>query len=526
MKFSKRSLALFISLIMVTSLFSGCGVGKKDTAKEPNKDNSSEHYEISISDYNNSNWGKDKMGEYIEKKFNVTLVPKSYSQTDWKDKVKLWASAQELPDMFRTMGAYEADTFNKFIKNGVVRDIPVSFIEKNPNLKKYLAWNPVYKEFFNDNKMYSIPHIYWDKQEEDWKGGVTWGRKDWREKLGLKTPVTIEEWDTLLNAFANSDPDGNSKKDTYGLSWYKGELPPFMFSARGAYIEEWVEEDGKWIQGSYSKEANETVKYYKDLLKRGIFDPEYVVMKEVGQVLDKFINNKAGVILYGTMPNEVKDVFEKFEATHPGKKAEDCLEILKYPIGVDGKVHNSAAFNWFSDIEISSKVDDGKLQRILAILDWTVSEEGDRLLRSGFEGEDYKVENGKIVNLIPKDSDGKTMLITDKYPTANIGNYFCQKSTKSFDEATFDKRYQDFSLAAKELFKGTGLEKTINLKAKFLYTPKKAKFNPLNAFRDASNKVILSNGNVDEELQKFWNNFNIEYDLDGTFKEVTEAMKK
>jgi putative aldouronate transport system substrate-binding protein len=426
------------------------------------------------------------------------------------------------------MGVYDADTFYQFIDNGLVRDIPEEMLMSRPNIKQMLEYNPVYKEFMVDGKIYSLPHTYWRTQEEDWKGGVTWARKDWREKLGLDVPKTLEDWTEMMDAFANQDPDGNGKKDTYGITYFKEEIPTFIFNAHGAYIEEWVEEDGKWVHGTYTQNAHEAVKYSKDLFDRGILDPEYVVMKEVGQVLDKFVTGKAGVMVYGTMPNEIKDVYEHFETANPGQKADDCLEILLYPTSPDGTVKNSAAFNWFSDVEFSADTTDEQLNKILDIFDWTLSEEGDRITRYGFEGEDYKIENGKVVSLLGKNEDGTDKTIVQKYPTSDIGLYYCQKSTEQFMESTVEQKYVDLSFAAKEMYKGTGLENTINWKAKFIYTPAKSKLNPLAAFRIAANKLIISGQDVDvdAELDNFWNEFDKEYEAFKAFDELTEAMKK
>ncbi len=540
----KRLLSITMAVFLVVSTLAGCAKPAKEASAPAQSEKtvtqeekkteaakteakSDEVVEVSWAHYNNSEWGKDKIGEVLLNDLKVSIKPVPYSNSDWKDKVKLWASQDELPNVFRTMGVYDADTFFQFINNGIIRDIPEEMLKARPNLWAMLEANPVYKEFKVDGKIYSLPHVYWRTQEEDWKGGVSWIRKDWLNALGLQVPKTLDEWTNMMDAFANKDPDGNGKKDTFGITYFREEIPTFIFSAHGAYIEEWVEEDGKWIHGTYSKHANEAVKYSKMLFDKGILDPEYVVQKEVGQVLDKFVTGKAGTMVYGTMPNEVKLVYEHFEAANPGKKAEDCLEIILYPESIDGTVKNSAAFNWFSDIEFSAKTTDEQLEKILDVFEWSLTEEGDRITRYGFEGEDYKMENGKPVSILPKKADGTQTLIAEKYPTAEIGLYYCQKSTEQFQDAVIEDRYLKVSLAAKELYKGTGLENTINWKAKFMYTPTKSKLNPLAPFRVETNKMIISGKDldIDAEIAKFWKNFDIEYDAFKAFDELTEAMK-
>lgn len=528
----KKVTSLMLCATLAISIFASCSKTPDSTSAPGSKSttsgtSTSKVVEFSLADYNNSEWGNDAVSDYMLEKLGVKITPMPFSRSDYKDKVKLWASQDELPNVFRTMGIYDADTFYQFIDNGLIRDIPVEMLQSRPNLWAALEANPVYKEFLVDGKIYSLPHIYWRTQGEDWKGGVTWARKDWREKLNIPVPKTLEEWTVMMDAFANKDPDGNSKKDTFGITYFKEEVPTFIFNAHGAYIEEWVEEDGRWVHGTYTKNANEAVKYAKNLFDKGILDPEYVVMKEVGQVLDKFVTGKAGVMVYGTMPTEIQTVYEHFEAANPGLKAEDCLEILLYPESPDGTVKNSAAFNWFSDVEISSKTTDEQLEKILDVFDWTLSQDGDYITRHGFEGVDYKMENGKPVSLLEKNADGTQMTVSQKYPTAEIGYYYCQKSTEQFLEASVDQKYVDLSLAAKEMYNGTGLENTIDWKAKFMYTPAKSKLNPLSAFRVASNKLIVSGkaDDVDKELEKFWQQFDIEYNSTIAFDELTAAMK-
>ena len=43
-------------------------------------------------------------------------------------------------------------------------------------------------------------------------------RTDWLKKLNLSMPTTTEELMAVAKAFAEQDPDGNGKKDTYGMN--------------------------------------------------------------------------------------------------------------------------------------------------------------------------------------------------------------------------------------------------------------------------------------------------------------------
>src|SRR5690606_7099573 len=43
-------------------------------------------------------------------------------------------------------------------------------------------------------------------------------RQEWLDKLNLKVPTNYEEMVNVMKAFVENDPDGNGKKDTFGMT--------------------------------------------------------------------------------------------------------------------------------------------------------------------------------------------------------------------------------------------------------------------------------------------------------------------
>lgn len=86
-------------------------------------------------------------------------------------------------------------------------------------------------------------------------------RQDWLDNLGLEAPTTIDEFEEVIRAFTEDDPDGNGEKDTYGFT-YEGDTiynngwcadPVTIFSVyTGKNLPgQWQEdEDGKLVYGS------------------------------------------------------------------------------------------------------------------------------------------------------------------------------------------------------------------------------------------------------------------------------------
>jgi hypothetical protein len=66
-------------------------------------------------------------------------------------------------------------------------------------------------------------------KEEGWKLALIY-RTDWLKALGMQPPTNMDEFKAVAYAMAQKDPDGNGKKDTYGLAvesdstWNMGNL--------------------------------------------------------------------------------------------------------------------------------------------------------------------------------------------------------------------------------------------------------------------------------------------------------------
>ena len=89
-------------------------------------------------------------------------------------------------------------------------------IDKNSvEYKKVLQDYPALKKVATspDGKMYKIGRVL-----ESFPSYAVFVRADWLKKLNLDVPKTTEDLYKVAKAFAEQDPDGNGKKDTYGMA--------------------------------------------------------------------------------------------------------------------------------------------------------------------------------------------------------------------------------------------------------------------------------------------------------------------
>ncbi|MCZ8517132.1 extracellular solute-binding protein [Paenibacillus filicis] len=182
------------------------------------------------------------------------------------------------------------ETMNKLIDQGILTpltdQVKASKTLSDPNVLPTQEWDQVKTK---DGKIYGVFTKF--------QGGtMPIVRADWLKKLNLPEPKTLDDYYNVLKAFTEQDPDGNGKKDTYGLSTAgMYELQGF-FSAAGLK-QRYVEKDGK-LDVPYSTDAAIPVyEWLNKLYKEGILDPNFAT-NDTGKMRNLFLTDRVGMITY------------------------------------------------------------------------------------------------------------------------------------------------------------------------------------------------------------------------------------
>ncbi|MFF9775943.1 ABC transporter substrate-binding protein [Streptomyces sp. NPDC013978] len=198
-------------------------------------------------------------------------------------------------------------------------------------------------------------------------------RTDWLKKLGLQAPTTWAEMLSVAKAFAERDPDGDGKKDTYGMvvpgsaqngyaAWWGAS---FLWSG-GAKI---IEKDGDGYRPAMdSAAAVRTVTWMKDNLfcgDNGVIQPG-AISAVTGTATD-FQDGNAGMYLTGPYNIATYD-------TTPGK---DTYEVIPFPAGPAGSTVLADGENIYFGART------GKAKQEQALAAFLISPEGQRLAMTG-----------------------------------------------------------------------------------------------------------------------------------------------
>jgi putative aldouronate transport system substrate-binding protein len=149
-------------------------------------------------------------------------------------------------------------------------------------------------------------------------GPVTYIRKDWLQKLGLKAPTTWAEYYRVMKAFTLNDPDGNGKNDTYGMTQgasTNGSICLADNNYRDFYLNaspSLIFRNGKWIDGMMQKEFKPALERLRRAYQEKLIDPEIFTNKS-STCREKFQSGKAGIFPYwaGLWQARLEDELQK-----------------------------------------------------------------------------------------------------------------------------------------------------------------------------------------------------------------------
>jgi len=260
----------------------------------------------SLNDNVLTRWGVDNLGIKVE----TTLLGGDAAQYNNKLRLALTGS-EKLPDV---IPVYDTMLANDLIQSGRVKELTEDIKNYMPERLKeiYKQYPSTFNPVINDGKVYGMP-ISPNLTE----GEVMLIRQDWLDNLGLKAPTTIDEFEQVIAAFTNDDPDGNNKKDTYGFtfsgkdSYNTGWVsdPVMIFSAyTGKHIPgSWQvdEASGELVYGSVAAGNKDALAKLRDWYTQGYLNKELATQGAWDAIAD-FAEGKAGIIvgrpwLYGSV---------------------------------------------------------------------------------------------------------------------------------------------------------------------------------------------------------------------------------
>ena len=342
----------------------------------------------------------------IGKKLDISWVPNA----DYSDKLNVTLASNNIPDVM--VADEKAPAFIRAAEAGAFWDL-TGKLDKYPNLKATDERTALNSSV--NGKIYGIYRI-----RPALRSAVVI-RKDWLAKVGLPLPQTVDDLYRIAKAFTEQDPDGNGKKDTYGLiipKWpgnYASSSPYDTIETWFGAPNGWGERNGKLVPGFDTEEFYQANRWLKQWVDQGLVNRDFATLDSANWN-DPFVQGKGGMIIDVNV--RATDLVTRIKEKDP--KNFDKVAMVGNLKRSDGQKF-SLPFTGYNNVLAISKQrirTEQQLDEVLQTLDKLQSKEGSALLTNGIEGRNYRLENGFAV-LINQD-DPKAKLVQNDVDKAFI----------------------------------------------------------------------------------------------------------
>ncbi|AEE96989.1 extracellular solute-binding protein [Mahella australiensis] len=246
----------------------------------------------------NNNWWSETYLDQLNIKLNVVWTAPNWGEP-LETKITTCIATDDLPDLMPVYGSL-AQRISMAGKAMDVKDVVDKWA--SPLVKEYLNYadGRALTSAMYDGKMIGIPN----PGALDGTYNVVWYRSDWLKKLNLQPPKSLEDIENIARAFRDNDPDGNGKKDTYGIAADKNfgglKFVKGMFGARDG----WIEKDGKLEYGLIQPEIKPALARMHEWYKEGILARDFATKDPNNELQADIAAGKVGLMLDGThLPN-------------------------------------------------------------------------------------------------------------------------------------------------------------------------------------------------------------------------------
>ncbi|WP_409346195.1 ABC transporter substrate-binding protein [Paenibacillus sp. MBLB4367] len=319
---------------------------------------------------------KNRWTEWINKNAPVdaTFVP--IPRNNPGEKLNVLLASGTAPDFIQD---YDANNKNAWYASKQLMPLDDLIEKHSVEYKALLKKYPILRKLGtqDDGKLYEIGALV--PTDINW---IFLVRADWLKKLNLEVPKTTEELYAVAKAFTENDPDGNGKKDTFGMSLgggFNSNIFNWIFGVPSAGH---ALEDGKMVYPWKQREA--IAEFKKRLYQDGLIDKDFAADANGEKAKRDFVNGKLG--FYTMQWADVKTTFEAFKKNVP----EGQLVPIMLPRSPFGQFAPALGGPGSTPGVINANAKDPV--SIIKYIDFLNKEETVKALKWGIEGEHYKLD--------------------------------------------------------------------------------------------------------------------------------------
>ena len=396
-------------LILMLAIVAMLGVTACDNDDEPLVDESGKSVIRIFMNGGNEYDGrkKDSVWLKIEEEANVSLkIEGATHNSDYYQTLNPMINTGDIPDVIFTVPSSSGKAYSNWVEQELLWNIDELIAEKPgeyPYIEALLNSDQYKNITYGDGAHTMIPYITSNSgwgiyYRTDWLVNVGYTQKDENGNTIAKTPKTIEEFQEVLKLFTENDPDGNGKKDTYGLSpmgdtFYLNPL----YHAFGVTPDYDLDAEGNPTYMYLQPEFKNFLSWFNQMFENGYIDPDFATNKN-NMDREKFFEEKVGILITNA----------ETHVTWIGNSAdkafgENNITFGDAPMGTknlgkEGAQGFSDWGGWWGGYSISKDCYDP--HAALRLFNYLYSPEGLMTRCYGIEGIHYSVVDGEVTPLV------------------------------------------------------------------------------------------------------------------------------
>lgn len=435
MKMHSKALALLLAAVMLVSMLAGCGNASSSTpASAPAQGGSSaaapaddapkgnadrENVNIRFSQFANSTddpegMANDPIKKAIEEAVNITLEYDTGTE-GYDDRLQTELAVGAAPELFPTWG--EADKIRAWVDEEAVHNLG-EIINGDPeryptlykiiNTPEYKAYNKMY--LGDENATYAIYSIS-SLAYPMFNGVPAYNTKILDELNDGKVPATVDEFVDFTQKAAAAGYSGWWPYNVKLTNW--GEMDATIASPMGTTIlapastawqgfmpdddSEIGTADEHWTMMTTSEQSKEAVKVLAEMYKTGALHQGIGVLNDEDDGYSQFANGSIAAFSYGYgYYTQYHKIYKSvFKAANPDATIEDVT--LGTALQQDGRwSHKYDTGTWVgANYFVPTSCD--YPDRVLDLVEFLATEEGQMLLFRGIEGLTYTMDGDNVV---------------------------------------------------------------------------------------------------------------------------------
>ncbi|MBT3276301.1 MAG: extracellular solute-binding protein [Spirochaetales bacterium] len=342
---------------------------------------------------------------YIRESSGINPIYMRPERSTYNDKLTLVMSSGDMPDLVQGNFAQ----LYKYVDDGLVVPLDDLLKEHGQDILANMPEN-MWKHVTVDGKIYGLPAVYFYPVpgKDSIPNRVLWVRKDWINSVGVDDPVTLDEFTDMMRKFRDSDPDGNGKADTMGISAFirDGDLRGLdpIFGAFGVIQTggQWTDINGKVVYNTVRPEMKKALAYLNGIYEEGLLDPEFY-LNDQGAWMERVYQGTIGTWLGSWWePKYRTDTIIK--NTGVANMTGGLVKPIHTPVGSDGYSGNAATLSLAEGVYfVTIDADDPAVA--VKFYNWRFSDAG-KDYDFGFKGTNFSVVDGVRVKSADTPVDG------------------------------------------------------------------------------------------------------------------------